>query len=1567
MRFHLRYLSFILLFLSPGVYGQRQPCAFDEARTEMQRAYPEQKMREEAMNARIAAWVSSHAGQPSEPGRYFPNGPDFIIPVVVHVVHNGEAVGAGTNISYAQVCSQIDALNAAFSKYSATANYYQALAGSQFGAVAPGTHAVDTRIRFCLATNPGNGVSWTSAAEPGVMRYNDPAASRHAYTAASQTQLANLTQPGGVFPSDKFLNVWVVTAIRFGGAVNSGDCPGIEGYATIAGYTGPQVRLIEGVVMRSDVFGDNFITGNSFNLQPNNNPACPNGQNNTLANRGKIFAHEVGHFLGLYHTFHECNSSVTALCSTTGDLICDTNPCDQPGAATGCGLSDMPENFMYYSDDATLNTFTIGQRDRMHGMLNTERASLVEESNVLASGVLGPNGCFAGTVMAEFTNANIICANTAIVFSNVSGSGNLANQWQWTVTPSAGVTISSPNAASTDISFPTAGTYMVELTASNSGSQVRTFQKNIQVTACQLLDCRKNQQKWIFGWGYSGVDFSSGSPATYIPPTNLLNDGNQESYYVETDPQTGNVLFYTNGSYVYDGSFNKINTTSFHPLASLGGTYNSSAQIIIIPFPGHDKQFLMFIPNRGWDQPPLVSVANNYPAHMIILIDASGPAITAVPFSCSTAVVSPGITFNYNLYAYSEQITAVPHANGRDYWILFPCLSTSGNLYMASFLLHPGGLVQKSVALVKNNTFIANIGYGLSANPQHNRIALKYQNNAFQIQLATLPFDHATGTFGTAINYNLASENIGYPGGLIFYDETHVYMSKTINFPSLGLMDVDLLTGTVSNFASTRDYGRLAYGPDGQIYVLEKFSLQGAGSQALARVDRVAGAPVVTTVIPGPQFSPNLPVNMGLNFWNLHENIHCGPAPARLDFTIERVNCNSFKFVLTDSAAWSNYTLLWDFGDGSPAVSVPSWQAQYHTYATPGTFTVTLQLSINGCLGSVNLPATPIAHPVSTVDASAPLTINGPTSVCISGQTREINYSTISSPDATYSWTVTGDAQIRVPASGIGVSNAWVLFGQTAGPRTITVQMTEGGCTVSGSVTVTGTLPGQANAGQDGAIGVCGGNQSVIDLFSLISGEQTGGYWTQISGTGGSFNAAAGTFTPAPGLTSSEFLYIIPGNTGCSYPDTSKATINVVNPAGAGFDGNTNVCQSAGGQVNLFGLITGESTGGIWERVSGTGGVFNAPAGTFDITTTATSSSFRYIISGGGSCGNDTSFALVTVDLPVNAGVDGQFNICDLQSTTSYALETWISGFQTGGVWSRISGTGGVFNSTAATFTGPFTPGISIFQYQLPGNGSCPADNATVTATVGDFNPVPDTDSIICNDRTIDLNNIYDLRPYIIIRNWQLNGQDVDNSSAVSQAGTYNIVITDGGNCFDTVHVIITKLPPVSANAGRDTIAVYNQPHQLTGSGNGSVQWTWSPATAVVSSSQVPRPVVRLTDPEYLFVLQVSNAAGCVGTDSVYIKVLKGPAYYIPTAFTPNGDGLNDVFSAISVGIRSTEWFRVYNRYGQVIFETKDPSQGWNGTFKGKQQDPGTFTWMIRGTGNNNRVIEMKGTVVLVR
>jgi gliding motility-associated-like protein len=83
--------------------------------------------------------------------------------------------------------------------------------------------------------------------------------------------------------------------------------------------------------------------------------------------------------------------------------------------------------------------------------------------------------------------------------------------------------------------------------------------------------------------------------------------------------------------------------------------------------------------------------------------------------------------------------------------------------------------------------------------------------------------------------------------------------------------------------------------------------------------------------------------------------------------------------------------------------------------------------------------------------------------------------------------------------------------------------------------------------------------------------------------------------------------------------------------------------------------------------------------------------------------------------------------------------------------------------------------------------------------------------------------------------------------------------------------------------------------------------------------------------------------------------------------FHPNNDGLNDRFSALPVGISTTDWFRIYNRYGQMVFETKDPVNGWDGRFKGKIQDTGTFTWLIRGRGYNNQLVEMKGTVILIR
>ncbi|MFN0081850.1 MAG: gliding motility-associated C-terminal domain-containing protein [Ferruginibacter sp.] len=177
-----------------------------------------------------------------------------------------------------------------------------------------------------------------------------------------------------------------------------------------------------------------------------------------------------------------------------------------------------------------------------------------------------------------------------------------------------------------------------------------------------------------------------------------------------------------------------------------------------------------------------------------------------------------------------------------------------------------------------------------------------------------------------------------------------------------------------------------------------------------------------------------------------------------------------------------------------------------------------------------------------------------------------------------------------------------------------------------------------------------------------------------------------------------------------------------------------------------------------------------------------------------------------------------------------------------------------------------------------------------------------------------------------------------------------------------TVNVIVQ--PSVFADAGRDTIAVKGSPHQLQASG--AAFYEWSSPTATINNPFTKNPFTVLND-DAVFYLKATDAIGCVGTDTVFVKVLNGPAYYVPNAFTPNGDGQNDIFRAIPAGLANTTYFRVFNRYGVVMFETNQYLKGWDGTFNGKPQLAGVYVWMIAGTDKNFKKIALNGTVNLIR
>ena len=180
--------------------------------------------------------------------------------------------------------------------------------------------------------------------------------------------------------------------------------------------------------------------------------------------------------------------------------------------------------------------------------------------------------------------------------------------------------------------------------------------------------------------------------------------------------------------------------------------------------------------------------------------------------------------------------------------------------------------------------------------------------------------------------------------------------------------------------------------------------------------------------------------------------------------------------------------------------------------------------------------------------------------------------------------------------------------------------------------------------------------------------------------------------------------------------------------------------------------------------------------------------------------------------------------------------------------------------------------------------------------------------------------------------------------------------------------VLVTVRPKVNAFAGNDTVIIASLPLQLKATGG--VNYQWSPATNL-SNPNIAGPVAMLDgNPEYVtYTVTVADQSGCSDTSSITIRVYKtGPDIFVPTGFTPNSDGRNDVFRPIYVGMKEVDYFHVYNRWGNLIYShNKMDGQGWDGSIRGLKQNTGTFIWMVRATDILGNVHFKKGTVTLIR
>jgi len=214
-----------------------------------------------------------------------------------------------------------------------------------------------------------------------------------------------------------------------------------------------------------------------------------------------------------------------------------------------------------------------------------------------------------------------------------------------------------------------------------------------------------------------------------------------------------------------------------------------------------------------------------------------------------------------------------------------------------------------------------------------------------------------------------------------------------------------------------------------------------------------------------------------------------------------------------------------------------------------------------------------------------------------------------------------------------------------------------------------------------------------------------------------------------------------------------------------------------------------------------------------------------------------------------------------------------------------------------------------------------------------------------------------------------LNANTLTPIAGPQSTTTYFFTVTDTLGCPkpSTDSVTVTVIPKVIAFAGDDTSIVANQPLQLNASGGNT--YIWTPSTGM-NNPDIANPVVTLgpSIDSIVYTVKAINAQGCFSTDSLKVIVFKtAPEIFVPSAFTPNGDGRNDILKPILVGMKQLNFFRVYNRWGNIVYSTTAIGQGWDGNINGEKQAAGTYVFAAEAIDYLGNKATAKGTVVLIR
>ena len=407
-----------------------------------------------------------------------------------------------------------------------------------------------------------------------------------------------------------------------------------------------------------------------------------------------------------------------------------------------------------------------------------------------------------------------------------------------------------------------------------------------------------------------------------------------------------------------------------------------------------------------------------------------------------------------------------------------------------------------------------------------------------------------------------------------------------------------------------------------------------------------------------------------------------------------------------------------------------------------------------------------------------------------------------------------------------------------------------------------------------------------------------------------------------------DITYTMVDNAGCIYDTVFTVDINPAPQIEIGND--TNICVND--SIILYSNSDIANSTYLWSNGATTSSILLVPNNTQSYTLTATSSL---------GCSNYDTIEVALVPLP-NIQISDDTLIC---------IGTTASLKASGGVLYQWS------NGDISDIIDVAPTSTTTYYLTVTDNNSCTADTSTMVTVANLPNIITSNDTVVC-----DGTSAYLRASGGINYEWS-NGVNTANQYVIPLTNTtYTVTVEDINTCKDSTDVLVEVLdnPIANITSNYDTIC---RAGEITLTAGGGMTYKWGNG----ASSQSIKETAVHSKLFSVLAINTQDNTNCYDTTSLYV-VVENCAVYVPTGFTPNGDGVNDIFYAKGI-ISNTAAFTmiVYNRMGQKIFETNDINYGWDGLYKGQKVQEGVYTWLIQVKEASIKSYELTGTITLLR